>query len=290
MGVGISGTSPWWCCRYPRFKITEPGIPWEQWKADMTDMFQQKLVSTPAQVQALSMLLQEACRPRLPFLPVQSATACHLVAGVCFTCSTYIALWRAACGLHSGWTMPSACLLLQGTFSAIWAEAGALFAQVVWKDYSPSHFSGGTGTFNGIDESLKEVPSRVKCEPASVGEFWWAYPSAHLGGSGTAMCCPHVALQPGARCAVCLHACTPCMLQPCPHVPCSWSLCSCSIRASVSAGLTFAELMPIRCFWREYFCMPPSTHPLPMQVPGLDQQLPGHVRGALQQDSCAAHL
>ena len=46
---------------------------------------------------------------------------------------------------------------------------------MVWKDYSPSHFSGGTGTFNGIDESLKEVPSRVKCEPASVGEFWCAH-------------------------------------------------------------------------------------------------------------------
>jgi hypothetical protein len=47
-------------------------------------------------------------------------------------------------------------------------------ARVLWKDYSPSHFSGGTGTFTGIEEGLKEVPSREKCEPAAVGEFWCA--------------------------------------------------------------------------------------------------------------------
>ena len=44
---------------------------------------------------------------------------------------------------------------------------------MVWKDYSPSHFCGSTGTFNGIDESIPGVPAREKCEPASVGEFWW---------------------------------------------------------------------------------------------------------------------
>lgn len=45
---------------------------------------------------------------------------------------------------------------------------------MVWKDYSPSHFCGATGTFNGIDESIPGVPAREKCEPASVGEFWCA--------------------------------------------------------------------------------------------------------------------
>ena len=48
-------------------------------------------------------------------------------------------------------------------------------AQVVWKDYSPSHFSGATGTFNGIDESIPGIPAREKCELASVGEFWCAH-------------------------------------------------------------------------------------------------------------------
>ena len=47
---------------------------------------------------------------------------------------------------------------------------------MVWKDYSPSHFCGATGTFNGIDESIPGVPAREKCEPASVGEFWCALP------------------------------------------------------------------------------------------------------------------
>lgn len=56
-------------CRYPRFKITEPGVPWEQWKADMTDMFQSKLMTTPAQVGPHSLLLPDeplakpACPP-----------------------------------------------------------------------------------------------------------------------------------------------------------------------------------------------------------------------------------
>ena len=45
-------------------------------------------------------------------------------------------------------------------------------AQVMWKDYSPTHFCGATGTFTGIDESIPGVPARSKCEPASVGEFW----------------------------------------------------------------------------------------------------------------------
>lgn len=49
-------------------------------------------------------------------------------------------------------------------------------AQVVWKDYSPSHFCGATGTFNGIDDNISGVPAREKCEPASVGEFWCALP------------------------------------------------------------------------------------------------------------------
>ncbi len=47
-------------------------------------------------------------------------------------------------------------------------------AQVVWKDYSPSHFAGATGTFTGIDESIPGIPAREKCEPTSVGEFWCA--------------------------------------------------------------------------------------------------------------------
>jgi hypothetical protein len=45
-------------------------------------------------------------------------------------------------------------------------------AQVVWKDYSPTHFCGATGAFTGIDESIPGIPPRPKCEPASVGEFW----------------------------------------------------------------------------------------------------------------------
>ncbi len=49
--------------------------------------------------------------------------------------------------------------------------------QVFWKDYSPSHFCGATGTFNGIDESIPNIPPREKCEPASVGEFWCAHGS-----------------------------------------------------------------------------------------------------------------
>lgn len=51
---------------------------------------------------------------------------------------------------------------------------------MVWKDYSPSHFCGSTGTFNGIDESIPGVPAREKCEPASVGEFWWGPHTAHF--------------------------------------------------------------------------------------------------------------
>lgn len=50
--------------------------------------------------------------------------------------------------------------------------------QVFWKDYSPSHFCGATGTFNGIDESIPNIPPREKCEPASVGEFWCAHGSS----------------------------------------------------------------------------------------------------------------
>ena len=69
----------------------------------------------------------------------------------------------------SGFLM-SACL-----FAALFRDKlSKSEAQVVWKDYSPSHFSGATGTFSGIDESLPGVPAREKCEAASVGEFWCA--------------------------------------------------------------------------------------------------------------------
>ncbi|CAL8469668.1 g9209 [Coccomyxa elongata] len=78
---------------YPRFKISEPHLPWVQWQNSMTELFVDKLASSPA--------------------------------------------------------------------------------QVIWKDYSPSHFCGATGTFNGIDEGIPGVPPRAKCEPASVGEFWY---------------------------------------------------------------------------------------------------------------------
>jgi hypothetical protein len=67
---------------------------------------------------------------------------------------------------------------------------------VIWKDYSPSHFCGATGTFNGIDESIPQAPPRQKCEPASVGEFWCArlslagtLPSAHCGMSAGGRLC-----------------------------------------------------------------------------------------------------
>ena len=85
---------------------------------------------------------------------------------------------------------------------------------MVWKDYSPSHFSGGTGTFNGIDESLKEVPSRVKCEPASVGEFWCARPLT-LWDARVSMWAPPGGSGHGVTCALSLHSCMP---QACfPH-------------------------------------------------------------------------
>ena len=82
---------------YPRYKISEPHLPWLQWQSDMSAMFRDKLVRTPA--------------------------------------------------------------------------------QVFWKDYAPTHFCGATGTFTGIDESLREVASRETCEPAAVGEFWCARPA-----------------------------------------------------------------------------------------------------------------
>ena len=71
--------------------------------------------------------------------------------------------WDCACGLSISYLSAE---LFQDKLSKT-------KAQVVWKDYSPSHFCGSTGTFNGIDESIPGVPAREKCEPASVGEFWW---------------------------------------------------------------------------------------------------------------------
>lgn len=35
---------------YPRFKISEPHLPWVQWQNAMTELFVQKLATTPAQV------------------------------------------------------------------------------------------------------------------------------------------------------------------------------------------------------------------------------------------------
>ena len=45
-------------------------------------------------------------------------------------------------------------------------------AQAIWKDYSPTHFSGQTGTYTAIEESLEGVPGRQQCDPATVGEYW----------------------------------------------------------------------------------------------------------------------
>ena len=49
------------------------------------------------------------------------------------------------------------------------------FAQAIWKDYSPTHFGGQTGTYTGIEESIQGVPARPRCDPATVGEFWCVY-------------------------------------------------------------------------------------------------------------------
>lgn len=35
---------------YPRFKISEPHLPWVQWQNAMNELFVQKLATTPAQV------------------------------------------------------------------------------------------------------------------------------------------------------------------------------------------------------------------------------------------------
>jgi hypothetical protein len=46
-------------------------------------------------------------------------------------------------------------------------------ATVFWKEYAPSHFGGRTGTFTGLEESLrKELPVQPDCPPASYGETW----------------------------------------------------------------------------------------------------------------------
>ncbi|CAL8469667.1 g9208 [Coccomyxa elongata] len=46
-------------------------------------------------------------------------------------------------------------------------------AQSYWRTYSPTHFGGATGTFLAVEEGLEGVPTRQRCEPASVGEFWY---------------------------------------------------------------------------------------------------------------------
>eukprot|EP00884_Botryococcus_braunii_P007792 jgi/Botrbrau1/17013/Bobra.49_2s0071.1 len=46
-----------------------------------------------------------------------------------------------------------------------------LNATVIWKEYTPTHFGGHTGTFTWFHRDFR--PSDPKCEPASRGEFWY---------------------------------------------------------------------------------------------------------------------
>ncbi|CAL5228102.1 g11175 [Coccomyxa viridis] len=46
-------------------------------------------------------------------------------------------------------------------------------AQAYWRTNSPTHFGGATGTFTAIEEPLEGVPVRERCDPASVGEYWF---------------------------------------------------------------------------------------------------------------------
>lgn len=49
-----------------------------------------------------------------------------------------------------------------------------LNARVYWRENTPSHFGGPTGTYTGIEELLKAVLGVPKiCPPASHGEFWY---------------------------------------------------------------------------------------------------------------------
>ena len=52
---------------YPRFKISEPHLPWQEWQNAMTELFTQKLATTPAQV-LLRALLSLTCA--IPTYPV----------------------------------------------------------------------------------------------------------------------------------------------------------------------------------------------------------------------------
>eukprot|EP00884_Botryococcus_braunii_P017926 jgi/Botrbrau1/4817/Bobra.0325s0036.1 len=68
-------------------------------------------------------------------------------------------------------------------------------AAVYWKEYSPTHFGGRTGTFTGIDEDFPDILPPLQCSPASHGEFWYNdYVRATIKDCG--MDCAHIRMLP----------------------------------------------------------------------------------------------